>query len=401
MREIRLKNGLKVIYVKRKNKALAVQMLIKVGSNNENEHQAGYSHFLEHMLFEGTDKRQDSNIIAREIEKIGGYFNAYTTNERTCFFIKVPGKHAEIAVDVLSDMMQHSIFLDKILEKEKKVVVKEIDMVNDDPRNYQWTFFHQHLFQNHPTKNPVYGNRKSILTMKKKDIVDYYKKYYNPHNMTLILVGNVSNWKKLVKKYFTFTGGKEHSVKNVKQTPLKRNIDVKLKKKIISSYLVFGYKTVPRKHKDSYVLDVINGILGKGQSGWMFDQIRGKKGLAYEVGTDHVAEKQFGEFAVHVSANKDKIPLVKRLIKQQMQRLKDVTELDLKESKEFLEGNFLLSNEDNQRFADTVAYGESVGDESFVHDFVSHIKEVTRKDVIRVTKKYFDKPHCVTVLEGK
>jgi predicted Zn-dependent peptidase len=401
MRTIILPNGLKVVYVKRNNKSVAVQVLVRVGSNNETKEQAGYSHFLEHMLFEGTKKRKDSQIIANEIESVGGHFNAYTTNERTCFYIKVPNKYAERAIDILSDMMQHSTFEEHALRKEKKVVVKEIDMVNDDPRNYQWTFFHQHFFQKHPSKNPVYGNRRSILTMKRDDIIDYYKKYYNPKNMVLVIVGNIGNWKQLARKYFTFTGGRAHRIAKVNEPSLKRNKEVKVKKNIISSYLVLGYHTVPRKHQDSYVLDVINAILGRGQSGWMFNQIRGKNGLAYEVGTEHIAELQFGYLAVHVSASKSKIPTVKALILNQLQRLQQVTERELHEAKEYLEGNFLLANEDNQKFADTLCYAESTQSEGFTTKYITNIKRVTRDDVLRAYKKYFEKPYCMTVLEGK
>ena len=298
-------------------------------------------------------------------------------------------------------MIQYSRFDPKKLAKEKKVVVKEIDMVNDDPRNYQWTLFHQHLFQKHPSRNPVYGNRKSILTMKRKDIISYYRKYYNPKNMVLVLSGDVKNGKRWAEQYFTFTGGKKYTIPQINEPPLAKNKEAALKRNIISSYLVLGYKTVPRMHPDSYVLDVINGILGRGQSGWMFDAVRGKNGLSYEVATANVLEQQFGFFAVHVSADKEKLPKVTTIIKEQFARLKTVTDNDVAEAKEYIEGNFLLTNEDNQKLADTVCYAESVGDSHFINNYLTKIKRVTKMDILRVHQKYFTKPYCQTVLEGK
>src|SRR3989344_8970270 len=152
-----LKNGITLIFEKTSSKSVAVEIMFKIGSNYENLKVAGISHFLEHMLFEGTKKRKTSREIANEIEKYGGDFNAYTTGDRTAFFIKIINKKFDIALDILSDMVKNSIFEEKIIKKEKKVILKEINMVIDDSRLFQWVFFQQTLFEKHPVRFPTYG----------------------------------------------------------------------------------------------------------------------------------------------------------------------------------------------------------------------------------------------------
>ena len=145
MKNVKLANGLEIIYENKNNNSVVVQVMIKVGSNDEKEDERGISHFLEHILFEGTTNRSTNQEISNEIEKIGGEFNAYTTNERTCFYIKVLKKHFSNAVDILADILQNPLFNEKHISKEKNIVLKEIDMVHDEPSYYQWVLLQKNL----------------------------------------------------------------------------------------------------------------------------------------------------------------------------------------------------------------------------------------------------------------
>jgi predicted Zn-dependent peptidase len=400
MQKIKLKNGLTVIYKERDTDSVAVEVMVKVGSNNENSVERGVSHFLEHMVFEGTKKRKNSQEIANEIEKIGGELNAYTSKERTCFFVKVLKKHFDIALDVLADILQNPLFRGEDIEKEKKIVIKEIDLVNDEPRFYQWILFEKNLFDKHPTRFPTYGSKKVIEGLKRKNVSDYFNGFYSPDNMVVSIVGKVDDWKKKVKD--KFVSGKGKGVKELKVSELLagKNKIKKEKKNITNTYLVLGYKTVPRCHEDSYVLDVIGGILGRGQSGWMFQEIRGKRGLAYEVGTQHVCEKDYGYFAVYLSTGRKNVELVKKLILEQLEKLKKIPSLELKEAKDYVEGAYLLEIEDNQRLADHLCFWEQVGGVKLIEEFVKKIKKVSVGDVRRVVNKYFNN-YCLAVVEGK
>ena len=202
MRKKVLGNGLTIIINKRPSQSVSIEAAVKVGSNDETKRIFGISHFIEHMLFEGTKKRPNSIIISNEIEKLGGELNAYTTNERTCFYIKVPKKHFGIALDILSDILQNPLLENKSIEKERKVILKEINMVNDQPRFYQWILFNKTLFQKHPAKNPVYGTIEAVKRITGKELAGYYKKHYLPNNTVISVVGDVSNAENQIAKKF-------------------------------------------------------------------------------------------------------------------------------------------------------------------------------------------------------
>ncbi|MFH1682596.1 MAG: pitrilysin family protein [Candidatus Woesearchaeota archaeon] len=400
MQKIKLKNGLTVIYKERDTASVAVEILVKVGSNDEKEDERGISHFIEHMLFEGTEKRGNSQLIANEIEKIGGELNAYTSNERTCFFVKVLKKHVDIALDVLADILQNPLLREEDIEKEKKIVGKEIDMVNDEPRFYQWVLFEKNIFEKHPAKFPTYGSKKVIAGLNRKKVDEYYSKFYQPNNMVVVITGKVKDWKRKVEKSFVFKGGPGIKRGKVLEPISRKNKIKKEKRKIANSYMVLGYKTVPRKHPDSYILDVVNAILGRGQSGWMFNEIRAKRGLAYEVGTQHACDQSCGFFAAYLSCDRKNLNLTQKLILEQLNKVKSVSKQELQEAKDYLEGDYLLDIEDNQKLADNLCFWEQVGDAGMMERYIPKIKKVTLVEVKKVVDKYF-KNYCMVIVEGK
>jgi len=203
MKKYKLKNRITILFEKNRSKSVAVEVMVKVGSNDENIEINGISHFLEHMLFEGTKKRKDSREIANEIEKYGAEFNAYTSNDRTAFFIKIINMRFDKALDILSDMIINPLFSKKTIEKEKQVILKEINMVTDDPRQHQWMLFQKNLFEKHPARNPTYGAVAAVKNLNRKKINDYYNKYYIPNNMIISVVGNIDNVKQKIEKYFS------------------------------------------------------------------------------------------------------------------------------------------------------------------------------------------------------
>ena len=399
MEKLQLPSGLKILFEERKGPSVVVEVMVQVGSDDEAPAQRGISHFIEHMLFEGTKKRPNNQQISNEIEKVGGNFNAYTTNERTCFYVKVLKKHFSLAVDILSDIIQNPLFLQKIIDKEREVILKEIDMVNDEPRYYQWILFQKNIFENHPAKYPTYGEKKTVQKMTRQDLLDYYYQYYIPNNIVVSIVGEVKDWQKEVTRRFTFARQKFTPKKLPFEPTLKCHKLRKEKRKIANTYTVLGFKTVPRTHSDAYVLEVINGILGRGQSGRMFSEIRGKRGLAYDVGTQHIAEVTYGYFAIYASIAKKNQELAKKLILQELNKLQQISPRELQESKDYLEGNYYLENEETQKRADELLFWEQAGNAQLMKEFIPRIKKITLADVKRVAKKYF-KYYTLAVIEG-
>jgi len=399
MKKYTLNNSLKLILEKKPADSVTICVTIKVGSNNETEKIAGISHFLEHMLFEGTKTRPDSTGIANEIEKLGGELNAYTTNERTCFYIKVPKKHFSIALEIISDITQNPLFNKKSIEKERNIILKEINMVTDEPRFHQWVLFHKILFKKHPAKNPTYGTVKAVKSISRNDLVAYYKKYYVSNNMIISVVGNIGDIK----------GKIENAFKNLKPRPIKtkktiepkqKNIQKNIeKKKILNSYMVLGYKTAEREKKDAYVLDIIKALLGRGQTGKIVEEIRNKRGLAYEVNVLHDANKDYGLFAVYLNTDKKNIKKVIKIILEQFNSLKKITNEEINDAKGFIEGQYILEKEDTRHSADELNFWETIKDAKLAKDYTKNIKKVTKKDIINTTKKYLTKNYALAVIE--
>lgn len=400
MQKYRLSNGATVIFEKNPSKSVAVEVMFKIGSNFESKKMAGISHFLEHMLFEGTKNRRNSREIANEIEKYGGEFNAYTTGDRTAFFVKIINKRFDEALDILSDMVANPVFDKKIIKKEKKVILKEINMVNDDLKLYQWVLFNKVLFKKHPAKNPVYGTPETVKNFDRKHVTDYYSSHYIPNNMVISVVGNVENVKEKVLRYFGSLKPKKLLKRPaVKEPPQEKTKKIAEKKKTLNSYMVLGYKTVPRTHKNSYVFDVITAILGRGQSGWMFDEIRNKRGLAYQVGVNNEHEADYGTYAVYTSLDKKNIEEAKGIMLQQFRRLESISRKDLEEAKAYIEGSHTLEMEDNFHHADNLAVWETIRDAKFANSYLKNIRKVTINDVKRVARKYLNNKYTLVVIE--
>ncbi|MBI4143306.1 insulinase family protein [Candidatus Woesearchaeota archaeon] len=402
MEKYRLQNGITLLFEKNSSKSVAVEVMFKFGSNFEDKKTLGLAHFLEHMLFEGTKNRKDSREIANEIEKYGGEFNAYTTGDRTAFFIKIINKKFDVALDILSDMVSNPIFDRKIIEKEKQVILKEINMITDDARIYQWILFQKTLFERHPAKNPTHGSVKTVKGFDRSHVADYYYSHYIPNNMVISIVGNVGNVKKKVEKYFGHLKPSKKIHRPMVVEPLQKKARRFIeKRKTLNSYMVLGYKTVSRLHEDSYVLDVIAAVLGRGQSGWIFDEIRNKRGLAYQVGVNDGNEIDYGTFAIYTSLDKNNIKEAKKIILRQFKRLQKISKKELEEAKNYIEGNHALETEDNFAKADDLAVWETIKDARLANRYLSEIKKVTLNDVKRAARRYLNNKYAMVVIEQR
>ncbi len=402
MEKYRLGNGITILFQKNSSKSVAVEVMVKTGSNCESKKILGASHFLEHMLFEGTKKRPDSMIIANEIEKYGAEFNAYTSTNRTAFFIKIINEHFEKALDILSDMVSDPLFRKDKIAKEKKVILREIDMVTDDPRQHQWILFQKNLFEKHPAKNPTYGTIRTVNALSRKELFDYYKKHYVANNIIISVVGNVGNVKGNVEKYFGSLNTGKIPKRKIINEPLNKKIKTLVeKRKTQNSYIVLGYKAPVRTHEDSYSMDVIAAVLGRGQSGWIFDEIRNKHGLSYQTGVQHEAEDDYGTFAVFAGLDKKNIQKAKSLILKQFKRLQKITKKELDEAKTYIKGHHALELEDNFHYADNLAFWEMIKDVKLADYYIRKMREVTVNGVKKAAKKYLNDNYTFVAIEQK
>jgi predicted Zn-dependent peptidase len=390
MRKFKLKNGITVVHDQRDSDIVAIEVCVGTGSNNESKRVFGISHFLEHMLFEGT-KTRDSKQISETIENIGGEMNAATSNERTFYYIKLPKDKINLGFDILSDIIINPAFRQDVFEKERKVILEEIKMVKDQPLLYQWVLFEQSIFKKHPTKNPVYGNVESVKAITRQDMVNYYGKWYVPGNMVLSVVGNINNLPKLAEKFFGSI-----AKKRVPATPkFIEPIDTKptFKKEsrnINQAYFILGNKTVHKTHKDSVILDVISAIFSKGLSGRVSHEIRVKRGLAYSVGTHHESKIDYGFFVFYLNCDAKNLNLCKSIILEEITKLDNLKKPELEEAKTHLVGRSLMHKEDAQKRADELASWEQISSAKDADTYLDKVKKVTVADILRVKRKYLN-----------
>ncbi|MFC1768155.1 M16 family metallopeptidase [Nanoarchaeota archaeon] len=395
MKRYTLSNGLKLVVDERKADTVSIMASVQIGSLYERGNE-GISHLLEHMVLEGTKKRKTAKEIASEIEKVGGIINAYTHQERTCYYIKVQKKYFSLAVDILSDVIQNAIIDEKTLEKERGVILKEINMSLDEPRIKQWISFYGALFPNSSAGNPIFGSVKSLKSITRKDLWDFYKKHYVPENIVVGVVGDIKNAKSLISRKFSFPSGK-YKINKITD-PNSKSITKIEKVKTLNSYFVLGFKTARRNHPDSYVLDVIKAILGRGQSGILFNEVRNKRGLVYEIGAYQESDKSFGVFLIYLNTEKKNVDLCKKIILKELALLKKVPKKEIDEAIGYIEGSTILLHENTEKRVDDVCFWETVGDARGINSYVNKIKRVTRADILRVVKKYFTKP-TILILE--
>jgi predicted Zn-dependent peptidase len=401
MRKFKLKNGLTVIWEPRKSDSVAIEVCIGTGSNNEKSSFAGMSHFLEHMIFEGTSTRSTKQI-SEAIENVGGELNAATSNERTFFYVKIPKSKLDLGLDILSDMVKNPALDPKIMEKERRVVLEEIKMVNDQPIMYQWVLFEKSLFKKHPTRNPVYGRVESVKSITRNQMLNYYKKWYVPGNITLCVVGDTRNSRdmrrKIEKRFGDMKPKKKPKIPKVIEPQDKKPTIKREKRDTKQAYFVLGYKTVPRTHKDSFALDVISAIFSKGLSGRINEEIRVKRGLAYSVGTNHDAKNDYGFFIFYLNCAKKNLGLCKSIMLDEVDKLSNLTSKEIGEAKDHIIGRVLLDKENSQRRADELAFWEFIKDARLSDTYVPNIRKVTKKDIIRVRNKFFHDNYTMVVI---
>ena len=394
-----LKNKITVIFERKPIETVTIEILVKVGSTYETKKLSGISHFIEHVLFE--TKTRDAGSISAEIDKIGGEINAFTWKENTSFFIKVPNKHFELALEVLSDIIKNPIFKEESIERERKIILDEIKLWRDEPMYYQWILFEKALFSDNPIGNPAYGNSDSVSSMTKHDLLNFYKKYYVPDNMVISVVGNVPDvFKKVNNKFSDFFGKlSEQDVKfKEEKTEMKELNEIR---DMSHSYMIIGYRAPRRSSEESYVFEIINTILGYGMSSWLFNEIRTKRGLGYGVGVNYEPGKEYGYIAAHVTTDKKKMPEVKKIILEQFQKLKSINDKQLNEAKESVAGQFILNNEEGTKLAHLLCYWEMVDKVERVRNYLNKINSVSKSDIAKAVDKYFKDDCCIVTIEQK
>lgn len=397
MKKTVLDNSLRILYKYNNSNIITINLSVLVGSNNESKANLGICHFMEHMMFEGT-KNRSALKLSSEIERYGGEMNAYTSNEKTNYFIKIHKRRARKAIEILADMMINPLFDKKAIKKEKNVVLEEINMVNDNPRQYQWVLLGKRLFDR-PLSNPAYGTKETVSNISRADLLTHHKRFYTPNNMILTIVGDCKGYLNLVKKFFRIRN-KGIKIKNPSFILNNKKASYYEKKKNINQqYLIIGYRVPKRLAKASYILDVIGAILARGQSGRLYDEIRTKRGLTYDLGIFHGTSSYYGFFAFHSSASKENIKLIEKIYFDELEKLKDIKQEALDEAISYIEGNFTIKMEDSHEQADTISFFEECGCYKEYGLYLKKIRKVTIRQISDTIEKYLNKNYTKVMLK--
>ena len=343
-----LDNGLKIVTEHVDSvKSVAVGIWAKTGSRNETDRMAGVTHFLEHMLFKGTDNRSSLDI-AMSMESVGGYLNAFTSSEYTCYYSRCLNTQLERALDVLTDMVLHPAFPEDEIEKEKKVVIEEMKMYRDSPDDYLFEQFSGHVFKGHPLGNSTLGFEETVAAFERQDLYDYMEERYQPDNLLVAVAGNVDHNRvvDLVSEYFSEVNPQETVDKNP-ELPGYDADKIEFRKPIEQTHLITGRRGLHYNHDDKYRLLLANTVLGGGMSSRLHQNVREKYGYCYNITSFNQSYKDTGLYGIYVGTDKDYVDHVRELIEKELDKLKQdpIPEKELSEAKAQLKGKLMLSVE--------------------------------------------------------
>jgi predicted Zn-dependent peptidase len=401
-----LKNGLPVILIDTKAfPTLTTSLIIGAGSRYEDEANNGVAHFFEHMAFKGSKKYPNSLVISSVIEGLGGVFNAYTAKDHTAYWIKATTDNFEKVVDVLSDMVLNPLLADEEIEREKGVIVEEINLYEDSPYRKIGDIFEELLYEGTPLGFDITGTKKSVRSFNRQTFVDYIEKLYIPTNAVLVVAGGfqhsklydpeLSYFKKLIAEKFDqwHNGHEKAPFQTVTEHQEKPGLLVKYKK-TEQAHFCLGFRAFSFMDDRRYALSVLATILGGGMSSRLFTEVRERRGLCYYISTARELYHDVGNIVTQagVTNDLDKVKESIAVILREHQKIVkgDVRKEDLDNAKELLKGRLLISMEDSSHVASYIGSKQILqGEITTPEETIKLISAVTFEDVVALAKELF------------
>ncbi|MEZ7890382.1 MAG: pitrilysin family protein [Candidatus Wallbacteria bacterium] len=385
-------------------RSICIGVWVHAGAIYEKPAINGISHFLEHMMFKGT-KTRTAREIAEIMDSVGGQLNAFSAKEFTCYFAKVRDEHAELGIELISDMLKNSTFDESEIEREKNVVMEEIKMYEDAPDELIHDMFSQSLWQNHPIGAPILGTNESVSGLNREKIMKYYNEKYSPENYLITIVGNFKIPKiiSLVKKYFKYDKDSVEK-KAIKIQPPKHTIKHEIREKNVEQvHIVLGTPGITEIDESRYQLYVLNSILGGSMSSRLFQEIRENRGLAYSIFSYASLYKIAGLFGVYAGCSYKDCDNVVKLIIAELGKMtkKKISGAELSRAKELLKGNMILSLEGTNARMNRLARNEIYFERQITIDEVlEKINAVTENDIMELSRKLFNPKNMALSIIG-
>lgn len=392
-----LDNGLRVLTSTMPHtRWVSIAFFVGVGSRYESDEQCGASHFIEHMVFKGTTRRPTADEIVIAIERLGGLFNASTGQEETTYWARVPRHHLHTAIDVLADMLRNARFDPTEIDKERNVIIKEIDLTMDTPDDLVHLLNNQLVWPDHPLGRDVAGTKESIMNLDRDKLLAYKNSYYLPNNMVVSIAGDVEHevvLKQIVNCFGDWARREVRPYQPAKDGQSEPRVRIH-NKDTKQAYLCLSVPGLPRDHPDRLILRLLNIVLGEGMSARLFAGIREKRGLAYSVNSYISALYDTGVVGAYASVDPKHIGVAIEAILEEWDKLRqeEIPPAELARAKDFLKGQLLLLMEDSFSVALWFGSQETLFSEILTHEeAIEAIEAITAADIQRLAQKLFVK----------
>jgi len=394
-----LKNGITVLHEPRNLPVVSFSISNPFAGSHEESKIKGIAHFIEHLLFTGTKTRTHEDI-SREIEKKGGVLNAFTAQDVTSFWFKLPSEHLFSGIDILIDMLNNPLFDEKKFEKEKKVILEEIKMYHDNPQRHIFEKIEENLYDS-PFGEGVIGSKETVSALSRDFVASYFQKKYSPQNYIITIVGQADLDK--VCNYLEKSFAKHDNQKEpLKHIPIKtkNTHSTEEREGIDQAHLIFATHAPLATDKKRYILEVLDAYLASGMSSRLFLEIREKRGLAYAVQSSINTEKNYSYYSIYVGTTKPAISEVKKLIIEGFRSINDqMNESNLQESKERLVGLRKVSSEESINVMNELMYEEiSTSNARSYYNHEQEISSVTLQQVKDLAKELIKNHSTATIV---
>ncbi len=391
VREV-LDNGLRLLTEQIPSvRSVSIGVWLTRGSRHEPAVQGGIAHFVEHMLFKGTATRSAEDI-AQAIDSIGGQLDAFTAKEYASYYIKVLDEHLPLALDILSDIVLNPAFDRDDIEREKKVILEEIKMVEDTPDDLVHELFTQSLWEGHPLGRPILGTRETVEALTQDALREYFRKAYTAGNLVVSAVGNLEHARVrgLVERHFGGVARTDDAV--VDRVPVVAPRFQVRSKDLEQSHICLGTSSYSQSHEDRYVSYVLNTLLGGSMSSRLFQNVREKRGLAYAVFSGLSAYRDAGALTIYAGCANEAVAEVIDLTVEELRAVKQspAPDTELRRAKDHLKGSLMLSLENTASRMSHLARQEIYFDRQFgLDETLRGVEKVTAEDVQRVAGALF------------
>ncbi len=400
-----LPNGVAVISEQMPHvRSVAVGVWVNAGSRNEGLPQNGISHFIEHMLFKGTENRSAEDI-ARQVDSIGGHLDAFTSKELVCFNAKTLDEHLPLGFDILSDLVLNPLFREDDIEKEKGVILEELKMEVDNAEYMVHDLFSSSIWKNHALGRPILGSKKSIRSFNADTLRQYYSNMYVPSRIVITAAGNLTHAQllNLTESRFGKLEARNGQAEVVAPVP-HAELTLKTKRSLEQVHLCMGVPCNALPHPERFAAYILNTVLGAGMSSRLFQNIREKRGLAYTVGSEQFLYRDSGCLSVFAGTSVQAAREVVQLVVNEFRELKQnaVTEEELRRAKDNLKGSFMLGLESTvNRMSHLARQHIYFRRFSTMDDIIADIENVRAEQLQQMANEFFQPERINLTMLGR